>query len=116
MNSVAIGLSILAAYAAFRVSFVHFLGPDPASVFSSLPDFQHVDIGLKDTQEALQRFSKALSFQTVSNSTQDNHVESSDSFAGLQFHLEHSFPLVHAKLQVEKASAHSARNGSADAT
>lgn len=103
MPSVAIALSILAAYAALRLSF---LRSEPASMFTSLPAFEPVDVTLKDGQAALQRFSEGLRFQTVSNPADSNHFGNSDSFNDLHSHIELSYPLVHEQLHVEKACSH----------
>lgn len=56
-----------------------------------------------DQNAALERFSKALQFQTVSN---ESAAADDAAFAALHAHLEASFPLVHSKLKREQFGKH----------
>ncbi len=97
-------LSVAIGVAAAAVSLLLFLTPSPASVFTSLPAFGPVEIGVKDGQAAVQRFSKGLQFRTISNPNNTNHVENQDTFRDLHAYLEEAFPVIHEKLHLEKAS------------
>lgn len=104
MHSLASMLSAAMGVAAVAVSLLLYIEPSPATLFSSLPDFRGVEIGVRDGQAALQRFSKGLRFRTISSSNHTNHVDNEDTFRDLHAYLEDSFPLVHDQLHVEQAS------------
>ncbi|GMH42888.1 hypothetical protein BSKO_10807 [Bryopsis sp. KO-2023] len=52
--------------------------------------------------EALKRFSKILSFETVSQADTEDHTKDSQTFSDLHGYLEEAYPLIYSKLNVEK--------------
>ena len=78
----------------------YFLSDDDAPF--KLPDFESLNIQIRNPEGALERFAGGLRYKTVSNSNSSNHIESEDAFRGLHAHLKAAFPRVHSELELKK--------------
>ncbi len=79
----------------------------------TVPPFRHTEyaplnIKIRDAEGALARFARALSYRTVSNSNNTDHIESREAFRGLHVHITEAFPRVHHELQLKKVPSVSA--------
>ena len=91
---VAVLLSIVAAFWT--------LSQDQASHLEAPPKFSPIHIGIRDGNASAKRLAQGLTYATISDSASPDHLRDAEAMAGLHAHIQHSFPLAHSTLTVEK--------------